>query len=74
MPHNAHFCAGSNGFARISERSLWRGRVAHLSMMLPSFVYKITEHRVGRFVLYVILFAAVFAFIVWYLVNQEGGL
>jgi hypothetical protein len=42
--------------------------------MLPSFVYKITEHRVGRFVLYVILFAAVFAFIVWYLVNQEGGL
>jgi hypothetical protein len=43
------------------------------SMMLPSFFYKITENRVGRFVLYVIVFAAVFAFIVWYLVNQEGG-
>jgi hypothetical protein len=42
-------------------------------MMLPSFIYKIAEHPVGKIVLYVVVFAAVFAFIVMYLVHLEGG-
>jgi hypothetical protein len=53
--------------------SLWRGRVAHPSMMLPSFIYKISEHRIGKIALYVVIFAAVFAFIVMYLIHLEGG-
>ena len=42
-------------------------------MMLPSFIYRIAEHRAGRIALYVIVFAAIFVFIVMYLVHLEGG-
>jgi len=41
--------------------------------MLPNFIYKIAEHRVGKVALYVLVFAVVFAFIVMYLVHLEGG-
>jgi hypothetical protein len=71
---NCPICVDLDGIAlESSEHSLWRGRFAHLSMMLPSFIYKIAEHPVGKIVLYVIVFAAVFAFIVMYLVHLEGG-
>lgn len=47
--------------------------MAHPSMMLPSFIYKISEHRIGKIAFYVVIFAAVFAFIVMYLIHLEGG-
>jgi len=43
-------------------------------MMLPSFIYRIAEHRVGKIALYAMVFAAIFVFIVMYLVHLEGGL
>jgi len=49
------------------------GKSCALSMMLPSFIYRIAEHRFGKIALYVIVFGAVFAFIVMYLVHLEGG-
>jgi len=43
-------------------------------MMLPSFIYRIAEHRHGKIALYILLFAAIFAFVVFYLVHLGGGL
>jgi hypothetical protein len=42
-------------------------------MMLPNFIYRISEHRFGKIALYVIVFAAIFASIVMYLIHLEGG-
>jgi hypothetical protein len=40
---------------------------------VAKFIYKISEHRIGKIALYVVIFAAVFAFIVMYLIHLEGG-
>ncbi len=42
-------------------------------MMLPNFIYRIAESRYGKMALYVILFAAIFVFIVMYLQHLETG-
>jgi hypothetical protein len=42
-------------------------------MMLPNFIYRIAENRYGKMALYVLLFAAIFVFIVIYLQHLEGG-
>jgi len=42
-------------------------------MMLPNFIYRIAENRYGKMALYIILFAAIFIFIVLYLLHLEGG-
>jgi hypothetical protein len=41
--------------------------------ILPSFLYKILESRVGRFVAYVLLFAAIFAFIALFIFHLESS-
>jgi hypothetical protein len=42
-------------------------------MMLPGFVYRIADNRFGKIALYVLVFAAIFVFIVMYLQHMEGG-
>jgi hypothetical protein len=45
----------------------------HLAMMLPSFVYRVIDSRDGRVAAYVLLFAATFGFIVWYLFRLQNA-
>jgi hypothetical protein len=42
-------------------------------IVLPRFFYRLLEHRFARTIAYVLLFASVFAFIVWYLVHLENA-
>jgi hypothetical protein len=40
--------------------------------LIPSFVYRVLESRMGRYLAYAILFAAIFVFIVMYLFHLEN--
>jgi len=42
-------------------------------MLLPNFIYRIAENRYGKMALYIILFAAIFVFIVIYLQHLESA-
>jgi hypothetical protein len=41
--------------------------------LLPSFLYKIIENRMGRVVAYILLFAAIFAAIVMFIFHLESS-